>query len=162
MSIFERLQIDAARIKVMSQIQARCARTHGRQPAYRLARLGPASAHCVFRNPHAQRTAPHERDCYYAARGRGFLLQADGARRGLDAKADIGRAACRHRSDDRPTGHTAFHRCHGKRDLARDADATPETIYRIYSMTKPLTAVAIMMLYEEGRFQLDDAITRYL
>jgi CubicO group peptidase (beta-lactamase class C family) len=59
-------------------------------------------------------------------------------------------------------GHTAFHRCHGKRDLARNTDATPDTIYRIYSMTKPMTAVAAMMLYEEGRFQLDDPITRYL
>jgi CubicO group peptidase (beta-lactamase class C family) len=59
-------------------------------------------------------------------------------------------------------GRTAFHRCHGKRDLARGADATPDTIYRIYSMTKPLTAVAAMMLYEEGRFQLDDPITRHL
>jgi CubicO group peptidase (beta-lactamase class C family) len=59
-------------------------------------------------------------------------------------------------------GRTAFHRCHGKRDLMRNSDATPETIYRIYSMTKPLTAVAIMMLYEEGKFQLDDPITRYL
>jgi CubicO group peptidase (beta-lactamase class C family) len=59
-------------------------------------------------------------------------------------------------------GHTAFHCCYGKRDLARNADATPETIYRIYSMTKPLTAVAIMMLYEEGLFQLDDPISRYL
>ena len=59
-------------------------------------------------------------------------------------------------------GNTAFHRCHGKRDLARNADATPDTIYRIYSMTKPLTAVAIMMLYEEGQFQLDDPITLYL
>jgi len=59
-------------------------------------------------------------------------------------------------------GRPVFHRCHGKGDLARKADATPETIYRIYSMTKPLTAVAIMMLYEEGRFQLDDPITRYL
>jgi CubicO group peptidase (beta-lactamase class C family) len=59
-------------------------------------------------------------------------------------------------------GYTAFHRWHGKRNLARNAEATPDTIYRIYSMTKPLTAVAIMMLYEEGRFQLDDPITRYL
>src|SRR5262245_60852449 len=59
-------------------------------------------------------------------------------------------------------GRTAFHRCHGKADLARNADATPETIYRFYSMTKPLTAVATMMLYEEGRFQLDDPIKRYL
>ncbi len=59
-------------------------------------------------------------------------------------------------------GRTAFHRCHGKSDLSRNADATPETIYRIYSMTKPLTAVAAMMLYEEGRFQLDDPISRRL
>jgi CubicO group peptidase (beta-lactamase class C family) len=59
-------------------------------------------------------------------------------------------------------GKPVFHRCHGKRDLARKANTTPETIYRIYSMTKPLTAVAVMMLYEEGRFQLDDPITRYL
>jgi CubicO group peptidase (beta-lactamase class C family) len=59
-------------------------------------------------------------------------------------------------------GRTALHRCHGKSDLARNADATPETIYRIYSMTKPLTAVAVMMLYEEGHFQLDDPITRFL
>ena len=43
--------------------------------------------------------------------------------------------------------------------------ATPfaaDTITRIYSMTKPLTSVAVMMLYEEGRFQLDDPITRFL
>jgi CubicO group peptidase (beta-lactamase class C family) len=59
-------------------------------------------------------------------------------------------------------GRTAFHRCQGKADVARNADATPDTIYRIYSMTKPLTAVAVMMLYEDGRFQLDDPITRFL
>ena len=59
-------------------------------------------------------------------------------------------------------GRTAFHRCQGKRDLARGAAATPDTIYRIYSMTKALTAVAAMMLYEEGRFLLDDPITRFL
>jgi len=38
----------------------------------------------------------------------------------------------------------------------------PDTIYRIYSMTKPLTSTAIMMLYEEGRFQLDDPISRFI
>jgi CubicO group peptidase (beta-lactamase class C family) len=59
-------------------------------------------------------------------------------------------------------GRTAFHRCHGKADVARNAAASSDTIYRIYSMTKPLTAVAAMMLYEEGRFQLDDPVTRYL
>ncbi len=37
-----------------------------------------------------------------------------------------------------------------------------DTLFRIYSMTKPVTAVAVMMLYEEGRFQLDDPIARTL
>ena len=59
-------------------------------------------------------------------------------------------------------GGTVFHRCFGKRDLARGTDATPDTIYRIYSMTKAMTSVAIMMLHEEGRFQLDDPINRFV
>ncbi len=59
-------------------------------------------------------------------------------------------------------GRTAFHKCHGRRDLARATDVSPDTIYRIYSMTKAMTSVAIMMLYEQGRFQLDDPISRFL
>ncbi len=59
-------------------------------------------------------------------------------------------------------GRTAFHHCEGKRDLARGTPATPDTIYRIYSMTKAMTSVAIMMLYEEGAFQLDDPISRFV
>ena len=37
----------------------------------------------------------------------------------------------------------------------------PDTIFRIASMTKPITSVAVMMLYEEGRFTLDDPVGRY-
>ena len=59
-------------------------------------------------------------------------------------------------------GRTAFFRAHGKADIARDRPFAADTIVRIYSMTKPLTSVAVMMLYEEGRFQLDDPIARYL
>ena len=54
-----------------------------------------------------------------------------------------------------------LHVC-GKADLARGTPLTADTIFRIYSMTKPLTSVAAMMLYEEGRFQLDDPISRFL
>lgn len=50
----------------------------------------------------------------------------------------------------------------GLADLARGTPMAPDTIVRIYSMTKPLTSVAIMMLYEEGHFQLDDPITCFL
>lgn len=59
-------------------------------------------------------------------------------------------------------GHVVWQRTRGMADLARAKPMTPETIFRIYSMTKPLTSAAIMMLYEEGRFQLDDPITRFL
>ncbi|GJE56318.1 MULTISPECIES: serine hydrolase domain-containing protein [Methylobacterium] len=59
-------------------------------------------------------------------------------------------------------GKTGFARAHGKADIARDRRFDTETIVRIYSMTKPLTSVAVMMLYEEGRFQLDDPLSRFL
>ncbi len=39
---------------------------------------------------------------------------------------------------------------------------TPESIYRIYSMTKPITSVALMMLYEEGHFLLENPVSRFL
>jgi CubicO group peptidase (beta-lactamase class C family) len=38
----------------------------------------------------------------------------------------------------------------------------PEMLFRIYSMTKPITVVAVLMLYEEGRFLLSDPVSRYL
>jgi CubicO group peptidase (beta-lactamase class C family) len=47
-------------------------------------------------------------------------------------------------------------------DNARGKPTAADTIFRIYSMTKPVTSVAMMMLYEEGRFQLDDPISRFL
>jgi CubicO group peptidase (beta-lactamase class C family) len=59
-------------------------------------------------------------------------------------------------------GQLAYSRATGKSDLARGTAFDAATIVRIYSMTKPLTSTAIMMLYEEGRFQLDDPITRFL
>ena len=50
----------------------------------------------------------------------------------------------------------------GMADVKREIRLAPDTIFRFYSMTKPLTSTAIMMLYEEGLFQLDDPITRFL
>ncbi|WP_430912634.1 serine hydrolase domain-containing protein [Methylobacterium sp. sgz302541] len=59
-------------------------------------------------------------------------------------------------------GRTAFFRAHGSVDMARGTPFRADTLTRIYSMTKPLTSVAVMMLYEEGRFQLDDPVARFL
>jgi len=50
----------------------------------------------------------------------------------------------------------------GKRDVARDLEATPDTIFRLASMTKPITSLAGMMLVDEGRIRLDDPITKHL
>ena len=44
----------------------------------------------------------------------------------------------------------------GFRDREKALEVTDDTIWRIYSMTKPITSIAVMMLYEEGRFDLTD------
>ena len=50
----------------------------------------------------------------------------------------------------------------GYRDLEAQAQMTTDAIFRIYSMTKPVTGVALMMLYEEGKFRLSDPVEKYL
>ncbi len=59
-------------------------------------------------------------------------------------------------------GETALLHCDGLADREAGLPVSEDTIFRVYSMTKPLTSVAIMMLYEEGRFQLDDPVSRFL
>jgi len=59
-------------------------------------------------------------------------------------------------------GELAYAQTYGKSDVERGKPMRPDTIVRIYSMTKPLTSTAIMMLYEEGRFQLDDPISKFI
>ncbi|MEM6709305.1 MAG: serine hydrolase domain-containing protein [Pseudomonadota bacterium] len=50
----------------------------------------------------------------------------------------------------------------GVRGMEDPQPMTTDALFRIYSMTKPITAVAAMMLYEEGYFQLSDPITKWL
>jgi CubicO group peptidase (beta-lactamase class C family) len=50
----------------------------------------------------------------------------------------------------------------GDMDVERAKPMSRDTIFRIYSMTKPITSVALMMLYEKGCFQLDDPVARYI
>ncbi|MFF9622569.1 serine hydrolase domain-containing protein [Streptomyces griseosporeus] len=59
-------------------------------------------------------------------------------------------------------GRVAHLTAHGLRDVAAGAPVTPDTLFRIYSMTKPVTAVAALLLVEEGRLSLDDPVERYL
>jgi CubicO group peptidase (beta-lactamase class C family) len=59
-------------------------------------------------------------------------------------------------------GQVAALDCVGKASLKTHRPIRPDTLYRIYSMTKPVTAVAMMQLYEQGLWALDDPITRFL
>jgi CubicO group peptidase (beta-lactamase class C family) len=52
-------------------------------------------------------------------------------------------------------------RC-GSRDLEAGLPVEPDTLWRIYSMTKPVTSVAAMMLYEEGAFELTDPVSAFI
>jgi CubicO group peptidase (beta-lactamase class C family) len=59
-------------------------------------------------------------------------------------------------------GEVAYLSTLGRMDLERDAPMREDTIFRIYSMTKPITSVALMMLYEHGHFQLDDPVHKFI
>ncbi len=50
----------------------------------------------------------------------------------------------------------------GHRDRERSLEVTDDTIWRLFSMTKPVTAVAALMLYEEGKFDLNDEVGRWI
>ena len=59
-------------------------------------------------------------------------------------------------------GKTAYFNSFGIRDPGTKAPMTPDTIFRIYSMSKPITTVAAMMLVEEGKLQLDEPLSKYI
>src|SRR5437867_9726754 len=59
-------------------------------------------------------------------------------------------------------GKIAYFESLGFRDRAAGAPMTKDALFRIYSMTKPITSVAVMMLVEEGRLQISDPVSPYL
>jgi CubicO group peptidase (beta-lactamase class C family) len=59
-------------------------------------------------------------------------------------------------------GKIVHHAVQGFADVERKAPVKHDTIYRIYSMTKPITSVAFMMLVEEGRVALDEPVHKYI
>jgi CubicO group peptidase (beta-lactamase class C family) len=59
-------------------------------------------------------------------------------------------------------GKIVDYRTYGMRDLANSTPMTKDTIFRDYSMTKPVTGVAMMILYEEGKWLPTDPIAKYI
>jgi CubicO group peptidase (beta-lactamase class C family) len=59
-------------------------------------------------------------------------------------------------------GKVVEEKAYGKKDIASGAPMTKDAIFRIFSMTKPVTGVAMMMLYEEGKWLPSDPISKYI
>jgi CubicO group peptidase (beta-lactamase class C family) len=59
-------------------------------------------------------------------------------------------------------GRLAYLESVGVQDLETRAPMSERSLFRIYSMAKPVTAVAAMILYEEGKFRLDDPVSKYI
>ncbi len=59
-------------------------------------------------------------------------------------------------------GQPAYFRNFGMMDREREKPMADDTIFRIYSMTKPITSIALMQLYERGLFQLNDPVHRVI
>jgi CubicO group peptidase (beta-lactamase class C family) len=100
-------------------------------------------------------------------------VEAEAGRVGLDAGRlrRIDRAFARYVDDGRLPGwlvlvarhgQVAHLATYGRRDLEADLPVEVDTRFRIYSMTKPVTAVAAMQLYEEGAFALKDPVSAFI
>lgn len=59
-------------------------------------------------------------------------------------------------------GKIVHHSLSGKRDMAGGAPVEADTIWRIFSMTKPITAVLALQLWEEGAFELNDPVAKFI
>ena len=59
-------------------------------------------------------------------------------------------------------GEIAYLKAQGLMDVERNKPMREDTIFRIYSMTKPITSLAMMQLYEQGRFMLNEPVHKYI
>jgi len=62
----------------------------------------------------------------------------------------------------RQHGKSVYHEFFGVRDVATGLPMTDDTIFRLHSMTKPITSVAAMMLVDAGKLRLDDPVAKYI
>ncbi|MCG9133054.1 beta-lactamase family protein, partial [Candidatus Poribacteria bacterium] len=79
----------------------------------------------------------------------------------MQGYVDNGRIPCALTMIAREGRLVHFEKC-GMQDVAAAKPIEYDTIFRIYSMTKPITSAAVMMLYEEGHFQLSTPISEFV
>ena len=103
----------------------------------------------------AQRTQPNPESLGFSSERLGRLHEA--MQRPVDDKSLAGVVTLLTRH-----GKLVEERSYGVKDLASGAPMTNDTIFRIYSMTKPVTGVAMMILYEEGKWHPSDPISKFI
>jgi CubicO group peptidase (beta-lactamase class C family) len=59
-------------------------------------------------------------------------------------------------------GKIVYHKAYGYDDIEKKTELKKDNIFRIASQTKAITSIAVMMLYEEGKFNLDDPVSKYI
>jgi CubicO group peptidase (beta-lactamase class C family) len=59
-------------------------------------------------------------------------------------------------------GRPVYQKCFGVRDVRTGVPMTPDTIFALHSMTKPITSLAAMMLIDQGRMSLSDPVSKYI
>lgn len=59
-------------------------------------------------------------------------------------------------------GKLVRHEATGQRDIENDLPMETDTLFRLHSMSRAVNAVAVLMLYEEGRFKLDDPVSKFI
>jgi len=59
-------------------------------------------------------------------------------------------------------GKPVYHEAFGVQDVATKAPITDKTIFRLFSMSKAITSVAAMKMLEDGKFKLDDPVSKYI
>jgi CubicO group peptidase (beta-lactamase class C family) len=59
-------------------------------------------------------------------------------------------------------GRPIYFKCFGVRDVATKQPMTPDTIFALHSMTKPITSLAAMMLIDNGKLALADPVSKYI
>lgn len=89
---------------------------------------------------------------------RSRLQELDSSLAGVVAKGDVPGLTYMLVRHGKVVAFNSFGQASPARGLAQDN----QTIFRIFSMTKPITGVAMMMLYEQGKWKLDDPITKFL
>jgi CubicO group peptidase (beta-lactamase class C family) len=109
---------------------------------------GPLSAQAVL-----PRVSPEEADLASAPLREVSTLLESFVAEGRIAGAVVGVAR---------GGRIGYLEATGLQDVASGSQMTERSLFRVYSMTKAVTAVAVMILHEEGRFQLSDPVSMYL